>query len=137
VLAGQAAGQRDEHLRDDRGEPDDADRRGQDRERRRRGGDRQARGRDQEHPRDHPSAVQQVAQRDEQHEARGVPDLGGGDQQARGAGADAEVAGDHVQQRLGVVEVGDRGAAGDGQQHHQPAVHGCGGGSGGGDPPSL
>ena len=51
-----------------------------------------------------------------------------GDQQCRGGGRDVQGAGDRVEQRLRVVEVGHRGAGGKRQQQHersrQPALPG-------------
>ncbi len=65
---------------------------------------------------DQGAAVEVVAERDEQQQADRVADLGEGADQADRGVVDAEVPGDEVEQRLGVVDVGDGQAAGDGEQ---------------------
>jgi hypothetical protein len=72
------------------------------------------RGADQ-HDRDQPAAVQRIPERDDQHDADGVAELGGGHQRRRRPGGDLQVVRDQVQQRLGPVQVADCDAAHDGQ----------------------
>ena len=71
---------------------------------------------------DQPAALVQVAERDQQRQPDHVAELADRDEQARGAVGDAEGAGQGVQQRLGVVEVGGRGPAGGRQQQHEAAA---------------
>ena len=64
----------------------------------------------------------QVTDRDQQREPDHVPELADGHQQPRGRDRDVEIAGERVQQRLRVVEVRDRGAAGEREQQDQAAT---------------
>ena len=69
-----------------------------------------------------PPALEQVDQRRHQDESDRVSDLGERNDRARGGRRYGEVPRDQVDQRLGVIEVRDDHAAGDGgRQHHQPA----------------
>ncbi|MFG2175999.1 hypothetical protein ACGFMO_32325 [Streptomyces niveus] len=65
---------------------------------------------------DQPFAVGQVAQRYEEEEAEPVSDVREGDDAADERRAHGEVAAHGHQERLGVVDVGHRGPAGDGEQ---------------------
>ena len=102
--------------------PDDRQRRAQHREGRRGGGQGQRDGGEQHGAADQPAALVQVAERDQQRQAEHVAELADRDEQPRGAVGHAERAGQGVQQRLGVVEVGGGGPAGGRQQQHQAAA---------------
>ena len=80
---------------------------------------------------DQGAAVEAVAQRRQQENAKRIPKLGQGRHQAGGALACAEVLGDQAQHRLAVVQRGDR-EAGAGRHCQHQRGGGCGRGRGDG-----
>jgi hypothetical protein len=66
----------------------------------------------------------EVAQRDDEEKAGGIADLAGRDDRRSRSRPGAEVARDLVQDRLGVVQVGDDGTGRDGDEGDQGARQG-------------
>ncbi len=73
-----------------------------------------------------PAAFQQVGQRHQEQQAEGIADLRQRDDQAGPFGVEADIRGDQLDDRLCVVEVGDDGAAAQGEQQHQCLRQGWG-----------
>jgi len=88
--------------------------------------DDQAQGGDRGHHHDQPALLEQVTQRCQQQQAGAVAQLCGDDDAAGAGGTKAELLGDAVQQRLGVVVAGHGQAGGGGHQQDQGAAQGGG-----------
>src|SRR5690606_17243989 len=114
-------------LRQRRGQPDGQAGR-QQRAEPRRGGAGQQRQEQRRHlPQDDAPPVEAVAQRRQQQQAGGVAELGQGGDQAGRLRAGLQVGAQHAEQRLGVVQRGDRERRAAGEQQHQRARQACGG----------
>ncbi|MDQ6744467.1 MAG: hypothetical protein M3Z27_00365 [Actinomycetota bacterium] len=118
---GERRGQRHEDLGDDRQHADRDERAGEhDEAGRRRTYGQGSTGAD-EHGRDQSPALAQIAERDQQRQSDDIAHLRAGHQQPRRGVRDPEGAGDQVEQRLDVVDVGHRRADRDRQHQDQRA----------------
>ena len=128
---GEGGGEGDQHLDDDRGDAHEQREAAEDGQVRGggAGGDGQRVDAQQDGEQGPPPG--DVGRRDEKQQAGAIAQLGERDQQAGAGLTDPQAAGDRRQQRLGVVEVGDRGAGGEREQprlpRRQPAGFDAGG----------
>ena len=119
ALAGELGSERDQHLCRDRAETDDYEDCDQYPDVRGDRGEHEPECGDREHRRHESPTRHAIADRHEQSEAERVADLRAGDDERGDARTRVEGAGDRVQQRLRVVEVGDRNPAGGGEEEDE------------------